>query len=307
MRGNITAGKCLAVILVLIATIASAQQPIEEISGYLPKSDDIAGWNLSDAPKNYRGDELFLMIDGGADIYQEYGFEQVLAAQYVNDQSKSIAVEIYEMKSPAAAYGIFSFKTGDEGKALAIGQEALLEEYYLNFWKGNMLVTVIGSDADQQTVQGVVDFAKAVDARLTRTGQRPALAEMLLREPLAFSHPKYVRGAIGAMNNYIFDTDNIFRVREGMIGFVDHCRTLVFSYRNENESAEIYEKATAKLSHNSRFRDGARHGNHYATVDHRQAFVLIQRTGPYIAIVIGQDKDKVKTISKRLTEKLKNG
>lgn len=293
--------------LVLIVTNAFAQQPTEDISGYLPKSGEVAGWTLNDTTKNYRGDELFLMIDGGADIYQEYGFVQVLGAQYVDDHGKSISLEIYEMESPAAAYGIFSFKTGDDGKALAIGQEALLEEYYLNFWKGNVLVTVIGSDEDQQTVQGVVDFAKAVDAHITRMGQRPALAEMLLREPLAFFHPKYVRGAIGAMNNYIFDTDDIFRVREGMIGLVDHCRTLVFRYQNENESAEIYEKATAKLSDNSRFKDGARHGNHYSMIDRMQAYVLIQRAGPYIAIVIGQNQDKVKAISNRLTEKLKRG
>ena len=133
----------------------------------------------------------------------------------MDGRGKSIKLEIYEMESPAAAYGIYTFKIGVGGKALAIGQEALLEDYYLNFWKGNLLVTVIGPDSEEETVQGVVALAKAVDARIAKTGERPELAGLLLREPLAFSHPKYVRGSLGVMNSYIFDTENIFRVREG--------------------------------------------------------------------------------------------
>ena len=77
-------GKCIGVILLLIAASAAAQQAPGDLSGYLPASGEVAGWTLSDAPKNYRGDELFVMIDGGADIYHEYGFTQVLRAEYVN-------------------------------------------------------------------------------------------------------------------------------------------------------------------------------------------------------------------------------
>ena len=152
---------------------------------------------------------------------------------------KSIKLEIYEMESPAAAYGIYTFKIGAGGKALAIGQEALLEDYYLNFWKGNLLVTVIGQDSEEETVQGVVALAKAVDARIAKTGERPELAGLLLRDPLAFSHPKYVRGSLGVMNSYIFERENIFRVREGMIGAVGDCQAFVFRYADEGESAKV--------------------------------------------------------------------
>lgn len=143
----------VGLILILAAANAFAKKQPADLSGYLPDSGAIAGWSLSDVPKTYRGDELFMMIDGGADIYHEYGFAQVIAADYENGNGKSIRVEIYEMESPVAAYGIFSFKSGEEGEALSIGQEALLEDYYLNFRKGDMLVTIIGSDSDEKTVQ----------------------------------------------------------------------------------------------------------------------------------------------------------
>ncbi len=307
MRGKIMRGMCIGLILLLLAASAAAQQGPGDLSGYLPASGEFPGWTLSDAPKNYRGDDLFAMIDGGADIYHEYGFTQVLRAEYVDVRGKSVKLEIYEMESPAAAYGIYTFKIGNGGKAPAIGQEALIEDYYLNFWKGNLLVTVIGPDSEEETIQAVVALAKAVDARIAKTGERPGLAGLLLREPLAFSHPKYVRGSLGVMNSYIFDTENIFRVREGMIGAVGDCQAFVFRYANEGESAEAFKHATTSLRASPKFTSHALQGNQYSMVGREKEFVVINQTGRYIAIVIGQNQDKVMSTSDRLVERLKSG
>lgn len=305
MRASIPSAFIGMLLMFITANTFTKEWP-GDISGYLPESGALAGWSLSDAPKTYRGDELFMMIDGGADIYHEYGFVQVIGADYANGNGKSILVEVYEMESPAAAYGIYSFKVGEQGMAPAIGQEALLEDNYLNFWKGNLLVTVIGSDEDEETVNGVLAFAKAVDTRIPETGKRPALAEMLLREPVAFSNPTYVRGSLGVINSYIFDTEDIFAVREGMIGTVDNCQVLVFRYPGDDESASIYENAAAKLAVNSRFKDGVRQANQYSMIGRSQEFVLINRSGPYIAIVVGRNQDRVTSTSSQLVEKLKS-
>ena len=300
-------GMCIGVLLLLITANAAAQRGPGDLSGYLPASGEVAGWKLSDAPKNYRGDKLFVMINGGADIYHEYGFTQVLSAEYADVHGKSLTLEIYEMESPAAAYGIYTFKIGAGGKALAIGQEALLEDYYLHFWKGNLLVTVIGPDSEATTVHSVVSLAKAVDARIAKTGERPELAGLLLREPLAFSHPKYVLGSLGVMKSYIFATKNIFRVREGMIGEVDDCQAFVFRYADAGESAKAYDHATTSLDVSSTFMSRARQGTRYSMVGREKELVVINQTGRYIAIVIGQNRDKVSSTADRLVEKLKTG
>jgi hypothetical protein len=299
--------KLIAITLLLIAASAAAQQATGDLSGYLPASGEVAGWKLHNEPKNYRGDELFRMINGGAGIYHEYGFRQALSAEYVDVSGKSISLEIYEMKSPASAYGIYTFKMGDNGKALSIGREALLQDYYLNFWKGNLLVTVIGRDSEERTVEGVVGLAKAVDARITHTGERPDLAVLMLRQPLGFSHPKYVLGPLGVKNSYIFDTENIFRFREGMIGTVGDCQAFVFGYVDKGESAEAFKYATTRLNNNPKFMNRALQGNRYSMVGPEKELVVVNQTGRYIAIVIGHDQDKVKSTSNRLIEKLKSG
>ncbi len=298
--------KLIGITLLLIAASAAAQQAPGELSGYLPASGEVVGWKMSGEPKSYRGDQLFRMINGGAGIYHEYGFRQVLSAEYVDVSGRSIGLEIYEMKSPASAYGIYTFKIGDNGKAMSIGQEAMLQDYYLNFWKGNLLVTVIGRDSEERTVQGVVGLAKAVDSRISNTGERPELADLLLRQPLGFSHPKYVRGPLGVMNSYILDTENIFRFREGMIGTVGDCQAFVFGYADKGESAEAFKYATTRLNNNPKFMNRALQGNRYSMVGPEKELVVVNQTGRYIAIVIGRSQDKVNSTSNRLIEKLKS-
>lgn len=298
--------KLTGLILILIVAGVQAQPDPGDISTYLPSAEEVAGWSQDGSLENFRGDDLFMMINGGADIYHEYGFKQVIGADYTNSNGKAIRLEIYEMENPAAAYGIYTFKTGEGGKAMEIGQEALLEEYYLNFWKGNVLVTVIGQDPEEETVQGIVAIAKAVDACITETGERPALARLLISDPQAFSRPKYVRGLLGVMSRYVFDTKNVFGVREGMIGTIGDCLAFVFNYTDEKESYQAYEQDLASFDGNSRFKDRTKLENHYSMIGREGEIVLINQAGRYIAIVIGNDPDKAKSTLDVLDQKLEN-
>jgi len=57
--------------------------------------------------RNFNGESLYGYIDGGADLYLEYGFSDVTVTEFVRGKSK-YKVEVYRMKDPEAAFGIFS-------------------------------------------------------------------------------------------------------------------------------------------------------------------------------------------------------
>lgn len=297
-------GRALVLLLLFIPASATAGHVPENLTGLLPTSGEVVGLTQGDTPQAYYGDDLYQMIDGGADIYHEYGFRQVLSVEYVDGRGKIIKLELYEMESPLAAYGIYSFKVGEGGKELAIGREGRLEDYYLNFWKGKLQVTLIGQDGEEETVQGVVALAEAVAAKITATGARPELADLLLQKPLAFSQAKYLRGPIGLMNTYLFDRENIFRVRDGFIGGVEGCRAMVFRYASDSEGAEAFAFATGKLSAGSRFRNQSRQENRYTMVDRKQEHIMVMQMGRHITIVVGKDADAVQSISAGLVAKL---
>ena len=308
MKNALVQWVCIGAILLLAAAGAAAQQDGGDLSAYLPADGEAAALTLDDPPRTYRGDELFMMIDGGADIYHEYGFSQVVRAAYTDADGRSINLEIYAMQSPQAAWGIYTFKTGAGATPVDIGQEALFEDYYLNFVKGNLLVTVVGPDAEEATAKAVIALARAVDARIApATAERPALADLLLGAPLALSRAKYVRGPLGLMGSYIFDTEDVFRVREGMIGTIGDCRVFVLAYGDENERAAAYQHALARFAAGSRFTNGARQADRYAMVDRENAHVLIRPTGRYIAIAVDSDHDRAMSIADRLIVKLNQG
>ncbi len=296
----------LALTLLLIVAGTALGQASENLTGFLPTGSEVAGMTLNDTPQNYQGEDLYQMIDGGADIYHEYGFLHALSAEYVDGRGKIIKLEMYEMTNPIAAYGIYSFKIGEGGKDLAIGQGARLEEYYLNFWQGNLQMTLIGQDGEEPTVQSVVALAKAVAVLIPQTGERPELASLLLREPLSFAQAKYLRGPIALMNNYLFDREDIFRVRDGFIGSVEGCRAMVFRYTSEQESAEVFANATNKLSASTRFSKQTGRGNQYTLLDRKQESVMLQQTGSHIAIAIGPDGERIKVLLESLVKKLRD-
>ena len=43
---------------------------------YLPQGGEVDRWSSSEEPQHAVGEDLFLLINGGAEIYHEYGFEQ---------------------------------------------------------------------------------------------------------------------------------------------------------------------------------------------------------------------------------------
>jgi len=122
---------------------------------------------------------LYELINGGAEIFHEYGFRRVLAQEYGDDHQRYISLEVYEMKDPIAAYGIFSFRSGNKGNPVRIGTEAILAGHYLNVWKGRFFFTLSGVDADDLTKEGRLKIGEAFSGRISEQGLRPEVIHLL--------------------------------------------------------------------------------------------------------------------------------
>jgi hypothetical protein len=123
--------------VVLAASALSASRFAGPLREYLPADGAAPGWARDGEPQEFEGEDLYSYIDGGAEIYQEYGFRRVVVQDYRNPRGKSVSLELFEMDSPAAAYGMFTFKRSGKGRSLGLGGGGEIEAYYLNFWKGD--------------------------------------------------------------------------------------------------------------------------------------------------------------------------
>jgi hypothetical protein len=258
-----TPNRLLLYTLILIMGIYSfvfPQTVQSNIVSYLPNPNELGMWQLVDSARIFAENNLFDLIDGGADMYLEYGFRQVLSAEYRNKDEHSIKAEIYEMKDASAAYGMFSLNAGTQGKKIRVGNEGLLNEYYLMFWKERFLVFLSAEDTLHESLAGIHLIAAKIDQKLGLPGQKPALVHDLPAKNLQIC--KYFRGILGLSSLYTFDYRNIFEITEGVEGTYSTCRAYLFSYKSEQESREKYLKALEVMKASSRF-------SHVQTLDGR--------------------------------------
>lgn len=233
--------------------ISQSQSEQTDLFTYLPTDGEIGTWQPTGSPEQAIGEDLFVLINGGAEIYHEYGFKQVIMQSYENANEKSINLEIYEMENSASAFGIYSFKTGARGKEIPFGDKALLEDYYLNFWKGNFLVTITGFDSEPETIDGLITIANAIDSKIKKKGQLPLLIDLLPAENLNKVSTKYLKGNLALFNNYDFGSGGIFGLKEGVIGDYDKHKIFIFKYDDKNESEKWFKNATSCLQSNAKF------------------------------------------------------
>lgn len=93
----------LIIIFVLFPVIALCQDP-----DVFPSIDekDLPEAEFS-AVRRFNGESLYGYIDGGADLYMEYGFAAVQVVEFTHLKGK-YKIEIYRMNNPESAFGIFS-------------------------------------------------------------------------------------------------------------------------------------------------------------------------------------------------------
>ena len=138
----------------------------QDISLFLPAPEKLKGWEAVGPPQKFRGNDLFVYMNGGAGKYLSHGFKQLIAQEYRSRNKKTITLELFEMENQSGAQGIYAAKAGKNGRRVAIGDEALLEEYYLNFRKKHFLVTLTGADSEKETVDGLLTIARGVDEQI---------------------------------------------------------------------------------------------------------------------------------------------
>jgi hypothetical protein len=172
----------------------------------LPLDREAGDWVRESEAREFKGDDLYIHINGGAEIYLEYGFRSVVIQDYRSPESAGISLEIFEMSGPESAYGMYSFKTTGRGEAVDLGDGGEIESYYLNFWKGPYLVTVTGFDEDVRTRKGLVAIAEAVEGKISVSGEKPLLAKALLAVGFEPGRIRYFKGFLGLASVYSFET-----------------------------------------------------------------------------------------------------
>ena len=131
----------VALICICLSSLSSCGSKEVDLSTVFP---DLPGWETTGPVEFYSPETLFDYIDGGADIYIEYGFQELAAVTYNNDREQNLTVEVYchgDSRGPSVMYGQ---ERPGEPKSVAVGQEGYYESGFLAFVHGRFYVKLIG-------------------------------------------------------------------------------------------------------------------------------------------------------------------
>lgn len=99
------------------------------------------GWTKAGPIRSFTGQDLFNQIDGGAEIFLEFGFVRLRLQAYARDKAE-LTLNAYEMEGAASALGIYLMKMGRETPFPEIAARNSSEETQLTIVKGRYFVQV---------------------------------------------------------------------------------------------------------------------------------------------------------------------
>jgi hypothetical protein len=163
---------------VLLCLVGAACHPraafaSEGSSSVLP---EIAGWRQSGEIQTFAPKTLYEYINGAADLYLAYDFQELTVAEFQNDRKASVTVEIYRHKSPNDAFGIYSQERVPDADYLSIGAQGYLGQHILNCLSGRYYVKLNSYGTGTEDREVLQAFAEKVVKNL---GEKEGLPSVL--------------------------------------------------------------------------------------------------------------------------------
>jgi len=137
------------------------------------KFPEISGWKQSGEIQTFTPKTLFEYIDGAADLYIMYDFQELKVAEYKNEEKASVTVEVYEHKTPAHAFGIYSQERLSNADFIDVGAQGYIENNVLNFLTGPHYVKITSYHTGAEDREILLTFARKMSENLGVKGTLP--------------------------------------------------------------------------------------------------------------------------------------
>lgn len=151
----------LATVWVFTGVAMAAEKEKGKMDPAISLPSEAAGWKWDGKEERHNSKTLFAFMDGAAELYLAYGFQNLAVRRYEKPGRPALTVELYEMASPEDAYGVFTFERQDE--PAGIGQGSEFGGGMLRFWKGRYFAAVYaeGEGADVESALLAIGRAAA--------------------------------------------------------------------------------------------------------------------------------------------------
>lgn len=160
----------------------------------LPGESDLPGWSFDKEGARFFGPgNLWEYINGAADGFLLYGFQQVVTADYSNSTTgQDAVVDIYEMRDPVNAFGIYASERSADYTFEKIGVEGYVSGTSINFWAGKYYIKITAFEENESLLSEMRKLAAKITTNINSTAtEPPELSSFPTESAIAYSS-KYI-------------------------------------------------------------------------------------------------------------------
>ncbi len=173
----------------------------------LPGDHFSPGWKRSGQVRSFKQVDLFNHIDGGAELFIEFGFEELWVQEYQQGKDK-IALELYCMENPTAALGIYLFKCGKETPVAGVAARSSGDPFQFTVVKDRYFFQVNNFSGDKELLPVMKMLAVNVLKQIPED-PRVKLLQILPSRHLVPGSELVIRGPYALQKIYTFGEGDI--------------------------------------------------------------------------------------------------
>jgi hypothetical protein len=219
----------------------------------LPDDNFVVGWTTAGKTLRFVGSDLFNYIDGGAELFHEFGFKELLVQGY-RQKDKEIVLEVYQMESPEAALGIYLMKCGEETPVEKINARNSGNKYQFTIVKESFFIQVNSFAGDEKLIPIMITLTQQT-LRFIPKEQPVKILDILPKENLVPGSELIVRGPYGLQPIYTFGEGDILQLNGKVFGVVGEYKDsnsgrytqIVIQYPNVKDASSAFSNLIMNL------------------------------------------------------------
>ena len=142
--------------------LAAGSDPLARL---MPLDGPQPGWQRKGQEHLFVGAALYQHIDGGAELYNQFGFDRLLVQDYAAD-GHEIRVEIYKMNDAEGAGAVFAEITRGMATQTLYGTACVLDDFQVLFQRQAYCVAVTSYESGGDIRKALAAIAAKIDAAL---------------------------------------------------------------------------------------------------------------------------------------------
>lgn len=272
------------VFLILTGSVFAQDITLPELKGYKKTTNYPV----------FKPENLWDFINGAADTYLAYGFEDLHVAEYKKGKNV-IKLEVYHHSDNTMTFGIYSTERSPSFRFLNIGAQGYLADGSINFFKGDYYVKIRTYSKSEKVIQAAQSLAMQVSDMLKGETSMPAILAQFPEEGKKVNEESYINESVLG-HNFL---KNAFKAvyESGNVSF----SIFIFQKASPEETMETVNAYLKAGGMDTADEDNGK----YALTDGYNGTVFLSWKGNKIVLISGLAKDQSEIADRYTSEILK--